>query len=150
MRTLIIIKPDAVQRGLIGRILTRFEEKGIKIVALKMMHIHKELAEKHYGEHKGKPFYDPLVNYITSESSRTVVGVLEGDNVVPVVRKICGTTNPQESETGTIRGDFGMQTGRNIIHASDSEESAEREIALFFSEDELHDYKRIDEEWVYE
>jgi len=150
MRTLIIIKPDAVQRGLIGRILMRFEEKGIKIVALKMMHIHKELAEKHYGEHKGKSFYDPLVKYITSESSRAVVCVLEGNNIVNVVRKMCGATNPHDSEIGTIRGDFGMQTGRNIIHASDSEESSKREIALFFTEEELHDYKRIDEEWVYE
>ena len=150
MRTLIIIKPDAVQRGLIGRILARFEEKGIKIVALKMIHIHKELAEKHYGEHKGKAFYENLIKYISSESSRAVVGVLDGQNIVPVVRKICGSTNPQESELGTIRGDFGMQTGRNIIHASDSEESAKREIALFFTEDELHEYTRIDEEWVYE
>jgi len=150
MRTLIIIKPDAVQRGLIGRILARFEEKGIKIVALKMIHIHKELAEKHYDEHKGKAFYENLIKYISSESSRAVVGVLEGHNIVPVVRKICGSTNPQESELGTLRGDFGMHTGRNIIHASDSEESAKREIALFFTEEELHEYTRIDEDWVYE
>ncbi|PKP54335.1 MAG: nucleoside-diphosphate kinase [Candidatus Altiarchaeales archaeon HGW-Altiarchaeales-3] len=147
MQTLIIIKPDAVQRGLAGKILSRFEYKGIKINALKMMQIPKALAEEHYCEHKGKPFYDSLVNYIIS--SPVIVGVLEGENIVPVVRKMCGATNPQESETGTIRGDFGMQTGRNIIHASDSDESAKREIALFFKEG-LCDYKRIDEAWVYE
>jgi len=148
MQTLIIIKPDGVQRGLVGKLLMRFEDRGIKITALKMMHLHKKLAEEHYGEHKGKSFYNPLVNYITS--SPVVVGVLEGNNIVSVVRKMCGATNPEESKTGTIRGDFGMQTGRNIIHASDSLESAEREIALFFTEEELHEYKRIDEDWVYE
>jgi nucleoside-diphosphate kinase len=148
MRTLIIIKPDAVQRGLIGKVLRRFESRGIKIAALKMVHIKKELAEKHYGEHKGKPFYEPLVTYITSFP--VVVGVLEGENIVPVVRKMCGATNPQNAENGTIRGDFGMVTGRNIIHASDSEASAEREIALFFKRDELNEYRRIDEDWVYE
>jgi len=148
MKTLIIIKPDAVQRGLVGKIIDRFEQKGIKITALKMMRIHRGLAEEHYGEHKGKHFYEPLVNYITS--STVVVGVLEGENVIPVVRKICGATNPHDAHTGTIRGDFGMQAGRNIIHASDSESSAQREIELFFTEKELHEYKRIDENWVYE
>ncbi len=114
MRTLIILKPDAVQRGLVGKVLGRFESKGIKIAALKMIHIKRELAEKHYGEHKGKPFYATLVNYIIS--SPVVVGVLEGENIVPVVRKMCGATNPQNADNGTIRGDFGMVTGRNIIY----------------------------------
>ncbi len=147
-RTLVLIKPDGVHRGLIGRIISRFEEKGLKIVAMKMLHLTKDKAEEHYAQHRGKPFFDGLINYITS--APIVAMVVEGKNVVACIRKMVGATNPQEAEPGTIRFDFAMDIGRNIIHASDSPDTAEREIKLFFDESEIFDYKRIDEEWVYE
>ncbi len=147
-RTLVLIKPDGVQRGLIGKIISRFEDKGLKIVAMKMLHLTKENAEEHYAQHKGKPFFDSLINYITS--APIVAMVVEGKNAVACIRKVVGATNPQEAEPGTIRFDFAMDIGRNIIHASDSPDTAEREIKLFFDESEIFDYKRIDEEWVYE
>ena len=147
-RTFVMIKPDGVQRALVGQVITRLEEKGLKLVAAKMLHIDDELASKHYGEHIGKPFYEPLISYITS--GPVLATVLEGKNAVACVRKVVGRTNPQEADQGTIRGDFGMETGRNIIHASDSTESAAREIALFFSNSEIMDYERIDAPWVYE
>jgi len=146
--TFVMIKPDGIQRRLVGEIISRFETKGIRICAMKMMKIPRELAERHYAEHKGKSFYEPLVNYVTS--GPVICMVFDGDNAVSVVRSMIGATNPQDAISGTIRGDLAMQTGRNIIHGSDSSESAKREIELFFNEYEIQDYKRIDEAWLYE
>jgi nucleoside-diphosphate kinase len=147
-RTFVMIKPDAVQRGLIGEIISRLEKKGLKIVAMKMINVSKELAEMHYAEHREKPFFQSLVDYITS--APVVAMVVEGRNAVKVVRTLVGATNPVEALPGTIRGDFGMDIGRNVIHASDSLESAEREISLFFKPEEIVEYRRIDEDWLYE
>jgi nucleoside-diphosphate kinase len=147
-RTLVIIKPDAVQRGLIGNIITRFEKKGIKIIAMKMISVENELAEKHYGIHKGKPFFKPTIEYITS--SPVVAMVLEGINVIEMVRNMMGKTDPQKAELGTIRGDFGQFIGRNIIHGSDSIETSKFEINLWFKQKEISKYVRIDEEWLIE
>ncbi|MEW5936688.1 MAG: nucleoside-diphosphate kinase [Candidatus Thermoplasmatota archaeon] len=147
-RTLVLIKPDGVQRGLIGEVVRRFERRGLKIAGMKMLWIPVELAERHYAEHKGKKFYEPLVSYITS--CPVVAMVLEGENAVQVVRGMIGRTNPQEALAGTVRGDLALQTARNIVHGSDSDESAAREISLFFSPEELYDYEKIDEGWLYE
>ncbi len=147
-RTFVMIKPDAVQRGLVGEIISRFEKKGIKIVAMKMLKVDRELAEKHYAVHKGKPFFEPTVKYITS--SPVIAMVLEGYNVIEMVRNMVGKTNPQEAAAGTIRGDYGQHIGRNIIHASDGKETAEYEINLWFKQEEICDYKRIDEVWLTE
>ena len=147
-RTYLMIKPDAVQRGLIGDIISRFEKKGLKLVAMKFMRIPKETAETHYGEHKGKKFYDPLIAYITSGPS--VAMVWEGEDAVSVCRNMMGKTNPKESAPGTIRGDYGIQTGRNIIHGSDSPDSAKREISIFFRPEELAAYDRTADHWIYE
>lgn len=147
-RTFVMIKPDGVQRGLVGRIIQKFEDKGLKTVCLKMQHISKDLASTHYAEHKGKPFYDGLVKYINS--GPVVSMVLMGDEAVSVVRTIVGTTNPKVAPPGSIRGDFGMDTSRNIVHASDSKESAEREISLFFRELDIQNYTKIDEMWLYQ
>lgn len=147
-RTFVMIKPDAVQRGLIGEIISRLERKGLKIVAMKMLNVDRDLAERHYAEHREKPFFQSLVDYITS--GPVVAMVVEGKNAVKVVRTLVGATNPQEALPGTIRGDFGMDIGRNVIHASDSLESAEREISLFFKPEEIIEYRRIDEDWLYE
>ena len=142
------MKPDAVQRRLMGKILSRFEEKGLQIVAVKLMQIDEELAKTHYGEHAEKPFFPSLVEYITS--SPALARVIEGEEAITTIRKLVGATNPLEADLGTIRGDYGMDTGRNIIHASDSPASAEREIGLFFSEDEICDYQIIDNNLIYE
>jgi len=147
-RTYLMIKPDAVQRELVGEIVSRFECKGLRPVAMKLMRIPKEVAEKHYGEHKGKKFYDSLISYITS--GPVLAMVWEGEDAVSVCRNIMGKTNPKESAPGTIRGDYGMQTGRNIIHGSDSPESAEREISIFFRPEELITYERAVDQWIYE
>jgi len=147
-RTLVIIKPDAVQRGLIGQIISRFEKKGIKIVAMKLVSVSRELAERHYGVHKGKPFFEPTVKYITS--SPVVAMVLEGFNAIEMVRGMMGKTDPQKAELGTIRGDYGQFIGRNIVHGSDSKETAEFEINLWFTPKEIAKYIRIDEEWLSE
>ncbi len=147
-RTFVMIKPDGVQRGIIGQVLEHFESKGLKLVAAKFMRIDDTLAAKHYGEHIGKPFYEPLVKFITS--GPVLAMVWEGEKSITTVRTIVGKTNPADAGPGTIRGDFGMTTGRNIIHASDSLASAQREINLFFQENEILDYERIDEIWVYE
>lgn len=146
-RTFTLIKPDGVQRGFIGDILTRFERKGLKVVAMKMLVVSEDLAKSYYSEHIGKPFFEPLIGYITSGPS--VAMVLEGDDAVKVARKMMGATNPKEADQGTIRGDFGLHVGRNIIHGSDSLSSAEREISLFFDKKEIIDFKKIDEEWLY-
>ncbi|UCD92120.1 MAG: nucleoside-diphosphate kinase [Methanobacteriota archaeon] len=146
-RTFALIKPYGVQRGLIGEILSRFEAKGLKIVAMKTLVVSEDLAKSYYSEHIGKPFFEPLIHYITSGPS--VAMVLEGDEAVKVVRKMMGKTSPTEADPGTIRGDFGLQIGRNIIHGSDSLTSAEREISLFFEANEIVDFERIDEQWLY-
>jgi len=145
-RTLILLKPDAVQRRLVGRIIARIEEKGLKIVGLKMIRVSRELAEKHYAEHREKPFYPELVSFITS--APVVAMVVEGPRAVEVVRKMMGKTNPLEAEPGTIRGDFGLSVTMNLIHGSDSPASAAREIALFFREDELVSYTLADSVWL--
>jgi len=147
-RTFVMVKPDGVQRGLVGEVVSRFEKRGIEICALKMMKIPKELAERHYGEHKGKSFYDSLVAFITS--GPVVCMVLEGDNAVTAVRAMMGKTNPQDAPIGTIRGDLAMHMSKNVVHGSDSPESAKREIALFFNDYEIQKYDRIDGVWLYE
>ena len=147
-RTFVMIKPDGVQRGLVGEIISRFERKGIKLVAMKLVSVSRELAEKHYEVHRGKPFFEPTVKYITS--SPVVAMILEGNNAIEMVRNMMGKTDPQKAETGTIRGDYGQFIGRNIVHGSDSAETAEFEINLWFKPKEIADYKRIDEEWLTE
>lgn len=147
-RTYVMVKPDGVQRNLVGEIISRFEKKGIKIAALKMMRISRELAEKHYGEHQGKPFFGPLVDFITS--GPVVAMVLEGKDVVSTVRDMMGATDPLKAASGTIRGSFGMDVGRNVVHGSDSNESAAREIALFFAPGEINDYNKAADTWLYE
>lgn len=147
-RTYLMIKPDGVQRGLCGEIVSRFEKKGLKLIAMKLIHISKATAENHYGEHKGKKFFDSLISYITS--GPVLAMVWEGENAVAVCRTIMGKTNPQESAPGTIRGDFGMVTGVNLIHGSDSPESAAREISIFFKPEDLMTYTRTMDKWIYE
>ncbi len=147
-RTFVMVKPDGVQRGIAGQVVSRFEAKGLKLVAAKLMTIDLELAAKHYGEHLGKPFYEKLVSFITS--GPVLAMVWEGGDAISVVRTVVGKTNPKDAGPGTIRGDYGMTTGRNIIHASDSLASAEREIGLFFQPEEIQTYTRIDEVWLYE
>lgn len=147
-RTLIIVKPEGVQRGLIGQVLARFETKGFKIVGLKLIHISTELAERHYAEHQGKPFYPGLIKHITSQP--VVVGVLEGPNAISVTRAMMGATKPWEAAAGTIRGDFAVSMGLNIIHGSDGEGSAAREIANFFTPAELVEYPRANDPWIIE
>ncbi len=147
-KTFAMVKPDGVQRGLVGKIVQRFEERGLKICAMKMMHIPRELAERHYEEHKDKGFYEPLLSYITS--GPVVCIVLEGENAVAGVRSMMGKTNPMDATPGTIRGDFAQVTGRNIVHGSDSPESAKREIKLFFNDYEIQKYDKIDESWLFE
>jgi nucleoside-diphosphate kinase len=147
-KSFVMMKPDAVQRRLMGKIMSRFEEKGLQIVAVKLMQIDEELAKTHYGEHAEKPFFPSLVEYITS--SPALAMVIEGEEAITTIRKLVGATNPLEADLGTIRGDFGMDTGRNIIHASDSPASAEREIGLFFNEDEICDYEIVDNNLIYE
>jgi nucleoside-diphosphate kinase len=146
-RTFAMVKPDGVQRGLVGEVVGRFEKKGIKIAALKLMMITPELAEKHYAEHKGKQFFADLVSFITS--GPVVAMVLEGENIIAVVRTMMGATNPKDSAPGTIRGDFGMTIDKNIIHGSDSLDSAVREIGIFFRENEIMSYTLADGKWIY-
>ena len=146
-RTFVMIKPDAVQRQLVGEIIRRLEKKGLKLVALKMMQITPPLAAEHYAEHRGKGFYEGLIAFVTS--SPAVAMVWEGDQAVAVVRKLVGSTDPQAAEPGSIRGDLAMFTGNNVVHASDSTGSASREIGLFFEEGEIHGYQLEAEPWVY-
>ncbi|RLI80514.1 nucleoside-diphosphate kinase [Archaeoglobales archaeon] len=147
-RTFVMVKPDGVQRGLIGEIISRLERKGLKIVAMKMMKIEESLAKEHYTEHKERPFFGDLISYITS--GPVVAMVIEGKEAVSVVRTLVGQTNPREALPGTIRGDYGIDVGRNVIHASDSTQSADREINLFFKEEEILSYSKADEVWIYE
>lgn len=147
-RSLIIIKPDAVQRGLIGEIVRRFETRGLRIAGMKLIQVDRDLAARHYAEHKGKPFYEGLLDYITS--APVVVMALEGKDAVQIARKTIGSTKPVEADPGTIRGDFGMEVGRNLVHGSDGVTSAERELNLFFSAEELIDWTRDTDRWIFE
>jgi nucleoside-diphosphate kinase len=147
-RTLIILKPDAVQRGLCGQIIDRFEKKGLQLIGLKLMKIPKSLAETHYQPHKGKPFYDGLVNFMTS--SPVIVIALSGKEAIAVARKMMGATFGSKAEPGSIRGDFGVSNAFNLVHGSDSAESAQRELGLFFKPDELLDWKPTIQPWVYD
>ncbi|HLR40608.1 MAG TPA: nucleoside-diphosphate kinase [Virgibacillus sp.] len=146
-KTFLMVKPDGVQRNLIGEVVKRFEKKGFKLVGAKLMIISDDLAKTHYGEHKERPFFGELVDFITS--GPVFAMVWEGDGVISTARDMMGKTNPQEAATGTIRGDFGMTVGKNIIHGSDSAESAEREINLFFDEKEVLAYSKHDSAWIY-
>lgn len=137
-KSLVLIKPDAMQRGLAGAIVARLEQSGLKLAAIRMLHLDKALAQDHYSVHKNKPFFDDLVNYITS--APIIAAVFQGEKVVEVSRKIMGATDPAKAEAGTIRGDFGLDIGRNSVHGSDSAETAEEEIRRFFSEDEIYTY----------
>jgi nucleoside-diphosphate kinase len=145
-RTLLLVKPDGVQRGLVGRILGRFEEKGLKLAGLKVMRISPDLAARHYAPHAGKPFYEGLVAYMTA--SPVVAAVLEGPRAIETTRKLMGATFGWKAEPGTIRGDFSNSTAFNLVHGSDSPESANREIELFFKKDELADYARALDAWM--
>ena len=145
-RTFLMVKPDGVQRNLIGEIVSRFEKKGFKLVGAKLMSISQELAEQHYAEHKERPFFGELVSFITS--SPVFAMVWEGENVIATARNMMGKTNPVEAAPGTIRGDYGVQVSQNIIHGSDSPESAVREINLFFNESELVSYEKAVDKWV--
>ncbi|RBQ25228.1 MAG: Nucleoside diphosphate kinase [Methanocorpusculum sp. MCE] len=147
-RTFVMIKPDGVQRGLVGEILSRFENKGFKIVAAKFGVLAESIVDKHYEEHLAKPFYPGMKAYITS--GPVFRFVLEGDNVVATVRKMNGATNPTEANPGTIRGDYALSIGKNVIHAADSPESAAREICIHFTPAELVSYTKIDESELYE
>lgn len=147
-RTLVIIKPDGVQRGLAGDIISRFERRGLRIAAMKLMQISLELAQRHYAVHKGKPFYEPLLQYITS--GPVVVMVLEGRDIIGTVRRTMGATNPAKAAPGTIRADLALETGRNLVHGSDSPETATFEIPLFFSDDEILSYSRDTDRWIFE
>lgn len=147
-RTFLAVKPDGVQRGLVGTIISRFESKGFRLVALKMVKVSRDLAEKHYGEHKERSFFPGLVQFITSDP--VVAMVWEGKGVIAAARKIIGATNPLNAENGTIRGEFGIDVGRNIIHGSDAPDTAEREIALWFNHDEINIWQPSVTPWVYE
>ena len=147
-RTFVMVKPDGVQRGLAGNVISRFEAKGFKLVGLKLVSVSKELAEEHYGVHKERPFFGSLVSFITS--SPVVAMVWEGKNVISSARTLIGATNPIEAAPGTIRGDFGMDIGRNLIHGSDGADTAASEIALWFNEDELASWEPSTQSWLYE
>lgn len=146
-RTFLMVKPDGVQRNLIGEIVSRFEKKGYQLVGGKLMMISQELAENHYGEHKERLFFGELVDFITS--GPVFAMVWEGENVIATARQMMGSTNPKDAAPGTIRGDFGVTVGKNVIHGSDSPESAVREIGLFFKEEELVSHSKLMNEWVY-
>ena len=137
-KSLVIIKPDAMQRGLAGTIIARLEQTGLKMVAIKMLHLNKALAQEHYSVHKNKPFFNDLVNYISS--APIIIAVFQGEKAIEVIRRIMGATDPAKAEAGTIRGDFGLDIEHNSVHGSDSVETAEKEIKLFFSEDEIYTY----------
>ncbi len=147
-RTLVIVKPDGVQRGLVGPIISRLENRGLRLVGLKFMQITRELASRHYAVHEGKGFYEPLLNYITS--GPVVVMVWEAQDAIALVRKTMGATRPAEADPGTIRGDYGLEVGRNIVHGSDGPETAAFEIELFFDPTELVEWKRSVDPWVFE
>ncbi|WP_077618604.1 nucleoside-diphosphate kinase [Bacillus sinesaloumensis] len=146
-KTFLMVKPDGVQRQLIGEIISRFERKGFQLVGAKLMAIPSELAQEHYGEHKERPFFGELVEFITS--GPVFAMVWQGENVIATARQMMGTTNPKDAAPGTIRGDFGLIVGKNVIHGSDSPTSAEREISLFFKDEELVTYDKLINNWIY-
>ncbi len=147
-RTFLMIKPDGVQRGLVGNVISRMENKGFKLAAMKMMPVSKDLAARHYEEHEGKKFYNGLIEFITS--SPVVAMIWEGDNVIKMTRTLVGETDPQKAAPGTMRGDLAIFTGKNLVHASDSSESARREMGLFFDETEVCAYEQSREGWLYD
>ncbi|TET50536.1 MAG: nucleoside-diphosphate kinase [Dehalococcoidia bacterium] len=146
-RSLVIIKPDAIQRGLAGEIISRLEKKGLKIVGMKMLHMDRNRAQRHYAIHKGKAFFNDLVDFITS--SPIIAIVFQGKNAVDIIRQTMGETDPAKASSGTIRGDLGIEIGHNLVHGSDSLENASGEIDLFFSADEIVDYDRELDRWIY-
>ncbi len=146
-RSLVLIKPDAVDRGLIGRITARFEDKGLRLVALKLMHMDEKLAKTHYAAHTEKGFFDSLISYITS--GPVVAMIWEGQNAIEIIRCLMGDTDPQQAKPGTVRGDMGVEITHNLVHGSDSPESAEREIDLFFDGDEIVTYERSVDRWFF-
>ncbi len=146
-RTLVIVKPDGVQRGLVGEVLRRFETRGLRVAGLRLMRIDRDLAARHYAVHQGKSFYDGLVAYITS--GPVAVAAIEGPDAIQVVRRMVGATRSNEAAPGTIRGDFALTVGRNIIHASDAAETAAFEVGLYFGPSDLHAYERATDPWVY-
>jgi nucleoside-diphosphate kinase len=147
-RTLILVKPDAMQRGLAGEVLQRLERRGLRIVGLRLLQVDRPMAERHYAEHVGKPFFEGLVTYITS--SPIIAAVLEGPNAVAAARQTMGSTRPTEAAPGTIRGDLGVEVGRNLVHGSDGPESAAREIAIFFEGEDMPSWPRAVDQWVFE
>jgi nucleoside-diphosphate kinase len=147
-KTLVLVKPDGVQRGLVGEVVSRLERRGLRLVAAKFMQVSKELAETHYAVHQGKPFYAGLVKYITS--APVMAMVWEGPSAVAAVRQTMGATRPTEAAPGTIRHDFALEVGRNLTHASDSPENGEKEVALWFKKGELVDWQRSSEPWIFE
>jgi len=147
-RSLVLVKPDGVQRGLTGEVISRLERRGLRLVAAKFMQVSKELAENHYAEHKGKSFYNGLIEYITS--SPVMAMAWEGPEAVAAIRQTMGSTKPTEAAPGSLRHDFGLQVGRNLTHASDKPESGEREVALWFARDELVTWEREIDRWVFE
>jgi len=147
-RTFLMIKPDGVQRGLIGNVISRMEKKGLQLLALKMMQVSRDLASRHYGEHEGKPFYNDLIEFIIS--APVVAMIWEGEGAIEITRALVGATDPGKAAPGTMRGDLAVFTGKNIVHASDSPASAEREINLFFSDTEICLYRQAHESWIYQ
>ena len=147
-RTLVILKPDAVQRGLIGPVLTRLERRGLRFAAMKLIQITPELAARHYAVHQGKPFYDGLIDFITS--GPVVVAVIEGPDAIDTVRKTMGATHPAQADPGTIRADFGLEIGRNLVHGSDGPDTADYEIPLYFAEEDILSYERAIDAWINE
>ncbi len=146
-RTLVLVKPDGVQRGLVGEVIGRFERRGLRLVGLKMESVPKARAERHYAEHRGRPFFDAVIDFLTS--SPVVAIVLEAPNAVSLVRSMMGPTNPANAAPGTIRGDYGVDIGQNLIHGSDSPARAEEEIAIFFAAEELVSWDRDGSRWIY-
>ena len=146
-RTLVIAKPDAVQRGLVGEIIGRFEKRGLRLLAIKMLRVDHDLACRHYAVHEGKPFFNKLINYITS--GPVVAMVVAGDRAVDTVRMVMGSTDPVKAAPGTIRADYAIEMERNLVHGSDSVENAQKEICLFFQDNEICEYRRADDSWVF-
>ncbi len=147
-RTLVLVKPDGVQRGLVGEVIARLERRGLRLVAAKFMNVSKSLAETHYAIHKGKPFYDGLISYITS--APVMAMAWEGPNAVAAVRQTMGATRPTEAAPGTLRHDFALEVGRNLTHASDEPANGEKEVSLWFKKEELVDWKREVDKWIFE
>jgi nucleoside-diphosphate kinase len=146
-KSFVMVKPGAVQRELVGEIISRIEKKGIKIVGMKLMQISEELAKKHYSEHQGKPFFQELIKGITA--GPVVAMAIEGENIIKIMRGMAGATRPEEALPGTIRGDYVLDTGKNVIHTSDSPDSAKREVELFFKKEEILDYELATKNWIY-